>query len=251
MDVPAHSRVGGILKSCLSILYGSAILPLRDFIYPPVCLTCDAMLAAEEERVCARCWNGMPKIGPGHPVWAELAVRMNNEGAVRDFLSCYLFEQEGTLQQIVHLLKYGGMKSIGELLGREVGKRMLANPGFLSQDSLIPVPLNKLKQRERGYNQAEYICRGISRETRIPVRSSLIIRRRYTESQTGLDRDRRRENVRGAFVLNPDCRAFVEGRSFILVDDVITTGSTVNACARELMEHGAECVLAVSAALAA
>lgn len=247
----AHSRAGDIVRNCLGALYGSAILPLRDFVYPPVCLTCDAMLSVGEEKVCSRCWNGIPRIGPTHPVWSELAESLRREGAVREFLSCFLFEKEGTLKEIVHLLKYGGIKSLGERLGREVGRRMLVKPEFMAPDSLIPVPLNKLKQRERGYNQAEYICRGISAVTHIPVRTTLIVRRRYTESQTELDRDRRRENVRGAFALNPNCRWMVRDRLFILVDDVITTGSTLNACAGELLENGAGCVLAVSAALAA
>ena len=251
MVFPPHGRTRGILRNMLGAFYAGAILPLRDFIYPPVCLTCDSMLSGEEVKVCSRCWDGMPRIGASHPVWAELGARVREEGVLRDFLSCYLFEQEGTLHEIVHLMKYGGMTTIGELLGREVGKRIAETPEFVTADWLIPVPLYKLKKRERGYNQAEFICRGISRETRIPIRGSLLLRQRYTESQTGLDRDRRRENVSGAFVINPDDRPALEGRSFILVDDVITTGSTVNACARELMDHGAERVFAASAALAA
>jgi ComF family protein len=249
--VTAHKPAAGILKTCLSVLYRGAILPVRDFIYPPVCLTCDAMLAGGEERVCARCWNSIPGIEPGHPVWTELAAKLRAEGVVQDLLSCYLFEKEGKLQEILHLLKYKGMSSLGELLGREVGKRMLLNPEFRSPDSLIPVPLNKLKQRERGYNQADAICRGISAETRIRVEGSLLIRRRYTESQTELDRAQRRENVRGAFALSPKRAREVKGRCIVLVDDVITTGSTMSACASELLKNGAERVLAVSAALAA
>jgi ComF family protein len=131
---------------------------------------------------------------------------------------------------------------------------MLMNPGFLSPDFLVPVPLNKLKQRERGYNQVEFICRGISDVTRMMIERSLIVRKRYTQSQTELDRNRRRENVEGAFAVNPKNPAAASGaltgRSIVLVDDVITTGATVEACARELVAHGADRVLAVSAALA-
>jgi ComF family protein len=209
------------------------------------------MLVPGDQNICARCWAAIPEIGPAHPVWNEISAHLRSEGAVRELLSCYLFEKEGVLQQVVHLMKYGGMKSLGVRLGTEVGSRILTNPEFMSQDALVPVPLHKLKQRERGYNQAEYLCRGISAVTRIPVMSSLLLRKRYTESQTELDRNARKKNVSGAFVLNPKCREKIEGRSFILVDDVMTTGSTVNACARELLDHGAERVLALSAALAA
>jgi ComF family protein len=240
-----------LLKKYIGVLYTGAILPLCDFIYPPVCLTCDSMLAPGDEKICARCWSGIPEIGPAHPVWNELSGKFSSEGAVRDILSCYLFEKEGTLQQVIHLLKYSGIRSLGERLGVEVGRRMLLNPAFLSCDALVPVPLHKLKKRERGYNQAECICRGVAAQTHLPVRSSFLLRNRYTESQTELDKDARNENVRGAFVLNPACVSEVEGRSFILVDDVVTTGSTISACARVLLENGAERVLALSAALAA
>ena len=228
----------------------NVFVPLRDFVYPPVCLTCDTLLEGEEEKICARCWNAIPGVREGDPAWTGLRERLGAEGVVSDFFSCYLFEKEGTLKEIVHLMKYRGMSSLGERLGREVGKRMRAKPEFMSPESLIPVPLNRLKERERGYNQAEEVCRGISAETRLPVRSSYLIRRRYTESQTELDRDQRKENVRGAFVLRPGSRPALKGRTFILVDDVITTGSTVNACATVLLENGAGRVLAVSAALA-
>ncbi|HEY6191498.1 MAG TPA: ComF family protein [Bacteroidota bacterium] len=239
------------LRHRLGALSKSAILPLYDFIYPPVCLTCEAMLTPGEEKICARCWGGIPQVGPEHPVWSELCGQLRSEGAVGDILSCFLFEKEGALQQVLHLMKYGGMRSLGERLGEEVGRRMILNGHFLTHDALVPVPLHKLKQRERGYNQAEHICRGIYSKTRIPVSTSLLLRKRHTESQTELDRESRKRNVSGAFVLNPKCGGEVEGRSFILVDDVITTGSTVGACARVLLDHGAEQVLAVSAALAA
>lgn len=248
-------------------LLGNVFVSLRDFVYPPVCLTCESILESAAERICRRCWGSLQRIDRTHPVWKELQEKLKTEGIVTDFLSCYLFEKEGKLQEIVHLLKYGGKRSLGERLGREVGELMLKNPDFLSPDYLVPVPLNKLKQRERGYNQAECICRGISDVTRIPVERSLIIRRRYTQSQTELDRNRRRENVEGAFAVKmnkrvalPGNRANAEpaaiangavtGLSIVLVDDVFTTGATIEACARELVAHGAERVLAVSAALA-
>jgi len=255
----ARERVNALLKN--------VFVSLRDFVYPPVCLTCDSILENPVERICRSCWRSLRRIDRTHSVWMELQEKLKTEGVVTDFLSCYLFEKEGKLQEIVHLLKYGGKRSLGERLGREVGELMLLNPDFLSPDCLVPVPLNKLKQRERGYNQAQSICTGISEVTRIKIERSLIVRRRYTQSQTELDRSRRRENVEGAFAVNLDNRLALPGKrangepagiangtltglSIVLVDDVITTGATVEACARELVAHGAVRVLAVSAALA-
>ncbi len=239
-----------LARRCGGAMYRNILAPIRDFVYPPVCLTCDALLDADRERLCSPCWNSIPLVKEGDALWNELLRQLCADGLVADFSSCYLFQQEGVLQKVLHKLKYGGMKSLGGLLGREAGKRLLARPDFLSADAIIPVPLNRTKRRERGYNQAEEICFGISAVTNLPVSGSLLIRTRNTESQTGLDRTERMENVRGAFVVRPEARGEVEGRTLILVDDVITTGSTVAACAAELRRHGAEKVFAASAAIA-
>jgi ComF family protein len=177
-------------------------------------------------------------------------MKFKSEGVVRNFLSCYLFEKKGKMQEIVQLLKYGGIRSLGVRLGEEIGARIQENSEFLASDYLIPVPLHTLKRRERGYNQSEYLCRGISERTGIPVHTSLILRIRNTESQTHLNIEQRQENVGGAFAINPKQRMSVQGKSFIIVDDVITTGSTINACARVLRMAGAREVFVASAALA-
>jgi ComF family protein len=247
----ARRRSGRALNTWLAVLYRECALPLRDFVYPPLCLACDKKLDPGEEKVCARCWGSIPPISDTHPIWLEVAGNLRAQGFVGDLFARYLFEKEGTLQRIVHLLKYGGMTSIGELLGREAAKGMAARPEFLAGGALVPVPLHRVRERERGYNQAACICKGISAATGLPVDRTLLVRPRVTDSQTGLDRDERRKNVRGAFALHPKRRGGVEGRSFILVDDVITTGSTVNACAEVLLNAGAVRVLALSVALAA
>jgi ComF family protein len=231
-------------------MYRNILAPIRDFVYPPVCLTCDTLLEDDRERICAPCWNSIPLVRKGDALWDELRRTLCADGLVADFSSCYLFEQEGVLQKVLHQLKYGGMRSLGGLLGREAGKRLLGRPDFLSADAIIPVPLNRTKRRERGYNQAEEICSGISAVTKLFVSRSVLVRTRNTESQTGLDRTERMENVRGAFVMRPEARGEVGSRTLILVDDVITTGSTVAACAAELRRQGAEKVLVVSAAIA-
>ena len=169
---------------------------------------------------------------------------------VDDVLSCFLFEKEGKLQDIVHLLKYRGIKSVGVELGKTLGGYMMQDVRFMSADFLIPVPLHRLKLRERGYNQSEFLCKGISEVTHIPIHSSLIVRKKYTQSQTQLDLEERRKNVGDAFTVHERFLSEVKGKTFILVDDVITTGSTINACARGLVAHGAASVFAAAAALA-
>ena len=231
-------------------LFQNITIPVRDFVYPPVCLICDRYLNKSEEYVCASCWKQFSAIDSSHPAWKEISEKLTLEGSIESLLSCFLFEKEGALQHAIHLLKYEGMRTLGVKLGREIGFRMLVNPEFQKADGLIPIPLHALKRRERGYNQSEYICKGISEVTGIPVVSTFITRKKYTESQTQLNIDERRANVGDAFHIDTKCDAQINGKRFILVDDVITTGSTITACANILLQHEASSVLAASVALA-
>ena len=234
----------------LNSVYRHVVVPFQDFIYPPICFTCDQLLKDHEARVCSACWSSFTSLHPDDPTYTEIGEKFNADGMVQDFLACFLFEKEGKLQEIVHLLKYRGIKSLGVRLGREIGGRIQDKSEFASADYLIPVPLHKLKQRERGYNQSEYLCQGISEVTHIPTHASLIVRKKYTESQTKLNLLQRQENVGSAFAINPKHRSCVQGKSLIIVDDVITTGSTINACAKELVAAGASSVFAASVAIA-
>ena len=151
---------------------------------------------------------------------------------------------------MVHELKYSDMTSLGVELGRKVGERLHETLKSVKVDGLVPVPLHKIKQRERGYNQTEYICRGIESVTGVPVFPGLLQRTRYTESQTNLDIDQRRHNVAEAFCAKPTSRTDIPGKRWVIVDDVITTGATIAECARVLRTYGASGVIACSAALA-
>ncbi|MBI4810491.1 MAG: ComF family protein [Ignavibacteriales bacterium] len=185
-----------------------------------------------------------------HPTWLELKSKFDAESIVKDILSCYLFEKEGKLQEVIHLLKYRGVKSVGIMLGEDIGRKISVNNLFAGADYLIPVPLHKLKQRERGYNQSEFICKGISKITDIPINTTVVNRTKYTQSQTQLNLVERKENVGDAFKINEKVRHLVQGKTFLIVDDVITTGATINSCAKELLAAGASSILVASAALA-
>jgi ComF family protein len=224
--------------------------PIFDFVYPPVCSVCGRGLQDEDRFVCRTCWLSVPRIHERHPIWQELGGRVAQSSTVSDFTSCFLFEKDGALQTILHLLKYNEMSSIGLLLGRELAGPILENGGMREADCLLPVPLHKLKRRERGYNQADFICRGVSTVTGIPAYPQLLIRKRFTSSQTKLNSDERKKNVSEAFVVNPKFRSAVDGTRIIIVDDVITTGSTIFACAQELQRAGARAIYAASVALA-
>jgi competence protein ComFC len=222
--------------------------PLLDVLFPPACLSCKTLLSAQEKYVCSSCWATLERITSDHPLYGETRNKLLAEGAVSELYSCYLFHTEGVFQQLAHAMKYEGFVSIGLLFGREIGAAL--NEKQERADALIPIPLHKRKIRERGYNQAELIARGISDVTAIPVRTDLVRRTRYTQTQTKLHRDERKKNMEKAFEVPSELRAFAQDKRCILVDDVITTGATIHSCASELLQAGAASVIAVSAALA-
>jgi len=226
------------------------IEPVRDLICPPVCLTCDVLIDENVSRICEACWKGLLPADRRSRKWRETRRRFTRGTSLEDLLACYLLDRDGRLQEIIHQMKYRGKKSLGVELGRRLGEAIRRSPVFSSAHLLVPVPLHPLKERERGYNQSEYICRGVREVTGIPEDASLLLRTRYTETQTLLTVERRKTNVLGAFAVRPDGRRAVRGRRFIIVDDVITTGATVTACASVLRSHGAGALLAASVALA-
>jgi ComF family protein len=132
-------------------------------------------------------------------------------------------------------------------MGISMGKKMFGSEKY---DLIIPVPLHKGRMRERGYNQSYLISEGLSRVLNIPVKAGILIRSRYTDSQTTLSREGRIENVSGAFEIKSKHIPEIEGRRILLLDDVITTGSTTESCAKTLKENGAKTVTAVSLGIA-
>lgn len=226
------------------------LAPFVDFLYPPVCFLCSEGLDAAESVVCDRCWGMFTRADPAHPVWRELAGRAR-AGGVDEILACWLFEKEGTFREAVHLLKYRRARSVGARVGEELGRAVCAHPGFARADLLVPVPLHPARRRERTYNQSELLAEGIARATGIPVERSLLVRTGRAASQTLVGGGSRRANVAGAFAIDRARAALCAGKTCIVVDDVMTTGATLLACAELLRTraHAAR-VLGACAALA-
>jgi len=223
---------------------------LRDFIFPPLCFLCNQRLELHEDRVCISCWSSFIKVDASTPAYDELIERFKEEKVIDGFVSCYLFEKEGRFQEVIHLLKYRNIKSVGIKLGNEIGLK-IRNDSFMQDVRLVaPIPLHKLKLRERGYNQSIYLCKGIAEIVKVDVIPDLVLRKKYTQSQTKLNLEERKANVAEAFVLNPKYRDVVRHKSVLLVDDVITTGATIEAVAQGLKRSGADAIYAASAGLA-
>ncbi|HTY00285.1 MAG TPA: ComF family protein [Bacteroidota bacterium] len=182
-------------------------------------------------------------------VFQRTLLALTSDGSLDGMVAPFYFEKEGPLQQLIHKLKYGGMTRIGVLVGEEIAAGIAGHRGD-GNAVIVPVPLHRAKRRERGYNQSYFIGRGISRELGVPVREWALRREIYTRSQTTLDIIERAKNVEGAFRVPSRSVDALRGKTVLLVDDVITTGATIRACAAALREANVERIIACAAALA-
>lgn len=207
---------------------------LLHFLFPHVCETCGTDVLEPDHHLCLRCLASLPKTEfhfyPNNPVekifWGRLPVASAT--------AQYYFSKGSMMQHLMHQLKYRGNKELGIYLGRLMGYALASANRFRYVDALVPLPLFPAKERVRGYNQAAVLCEGIASVLQKPVLTNAVIRTTPTESQTKKNRVDRWQNMEGRFELqNP---AAVEHKHVLLVDDVVTTGATLEACGAILLE---------------
>lgn len=227
---------------------------LLNVFFPRTCASCGGDVPADgSHAVCDGCWAALPRwqglacVVCGLPLpdgGARCRDCRRRRRAFRFLRSAGVYE--GGLQRLVRRFKFGGRQDLSRPLGRLLADRWRDEPGLGPVDLVLPVPLHWFRERKRGYNQALVLARDFGRKTGLPVRGDVLARERATRPQTDLGRDERRENVEGAFrVRRPEA---VKGKTVLLVDDVCTTGATIEACARALKEAGARRVGALTAA---
>jgi ComF family protein len=209
---------------------------LDDFIsllYPRTCPACGNPLFKHEEVLCTYCLYHLPQTNfhmqEGNPVeqlfWGR--AELNHACAI------YFFQKGGKVQRLVHQFKYKGYKEIGIFLGKMYGSQLLQSPLYEGIQKVIPVPLHNSKKRKRGYNQSEQFAIGLAKSLNVEMDARSFIRIKATETQTRKTRFARWENVKEIFSVK-DPEKF-ENQHLLLVDDIITTGATIEACAYELL----------------
>lgn len=221
---------------------------LLKFFYPYNCEVCGRLLLENEEILCSYCYLDLPRTNfhqypEDNPVAEGFWGRVNISRA-----SSYFFFHKGSFYQVLlHRLKYEGQKQIGIVLGKNYATELAGSP-FLRADFIIPVPLYLSRQRKRGYNQSAMIGSGISEFSGIPLMNGILIRTCSTESQTRKNRFDRFLNMEGKFSVTDN--KYISGKHILLIDDVITTGSTLESCAQELLDEGCREISILSLAVA-
>ena len=206
-----------------------------NILYPRLCLSCSNVLHNTEHNICHNCLANLHltdfDIKSNNPVYNRLSAIVNIEKAT----ALFVFDKSGIVQELIHQLKYNNHQEIGKFFAETALDYLTENNFFNDIDYIVPVPLHPKKQQQRGYNQMTEFGRNLGNFFSIPYTENILLRQIYTESQTKKNALQRRENVSQAFkIANPEKYA---GKHFVIIDDVITTGATIEACAETILNN--------------
>lgn len=210
-------------------------IDLLHLFYPNLCLLCRTPLVEGEEQICLSCLCHLPYAEQAEGVSMKADQLFSGKFPFREAFAFLEYGKGSVARQLIHDLKYHDNKSLAYWLGRQAALALERTGNPIGQaDLLLPVPLHPRKERERGYNQAFWIASGLQSVWNLPVETEALQRTRYTQTQTlRSSNDSRRENVKGAFaVAHPE---HLQNKQIVLVDDVVTTGSTLEACAAAVL----------------
>ena len=230
--------------------------PLLDLLFPPLCHVCKAFIPeAGDLFICAECLKKIPfLVSPlctvcGTPFATE-AGHDHTCGACLSHSPIHICRSAtllgGPAQELIHRFKYGGRVHLCQPLGLLAAGALAPFCAEAAPDVIIPVPLHRKRLRQRGYNQSQLIGKVLEKQWRVPQEVGNLRRLRWTEPQTSLDANHRARNVKGAFGVREPKR--LEGKRVLLVDDVLTTGSTMRACVEALREAEVAAIFAVTVA---
>lgn len=221
---------------------------ILNLFYPRVCAACGETLLKDEETVCLKCRFTMPKTGyelnPDNPLAQKFYGRVRFHAVT----ACFFFAKTGKVQHLIHELKYKGNKEAGVFLGQQLGESIKEAPLFQGIEYLIPVPLHPKREKQRGYNQSLMIAQGIHEVTGIAIGDKYLIRAVHTSTQTKKSADERFKNVKDIFEVRFSNE--LENKHILLIDDVLTTGATLEACAHQLENIPGITISAATAACA-
>ena len=207
--------------------------PLLTLFFPKVCCCCGKHLHAKLQHICLSCRNSLPKTNFHLQQENPLQKLFWGRIPFHNVLSYYKFVDSGKIRRLIHHFKYKGMKEIGLTVGNMYGKELMAASSLEEVDCIVPVPLHKKKQKIRGYNQSHFFADGLSQSCGIECYKHAVEKSEHTASQTKKGRYKRWTNVSSSFqIVQPEK---LENKHVLLVDDVLTTGATIEACGQKIL----------------
>lgn len=206
---------------------------LLDLFFPPVCAGCDSLLLQSESVICTRCRHEIPLTCHHLQSQNEAASKFFGRVPAQAVVAFMYFHKKGVVREMIHKLKYKGREEVGTAVGHWFSADLKATPAAFANE-IVPVPLHPKKLRQRGYNQVTTFGRALSESMQIPLNESLLVRNFYSKTQTSKNLWGRSELKRSLF--RAEFSEQDHGKHFLLIDDVLTTGSTLEACSRALLE---------------
>ena len=205
---------------------------LSELLFPPICAACGTHLFEKEVEICQMCIRRLPRTHfERQPHDNVISAIMWGRCKIELSFALFFYKKEERVQELLHDIKYRGNKRLGEELGRQLAKTILKSE-VDAFAAIIPIPLHPNKQRKRGFNQAEVIANGIAEILEIPVNTYNVYRNTHTSSQTKKGRFERWQNVENIFSIRNE--EALKNQHILLIDDVITTGSTLEACVNQI-----------------
>ena len=207
---------------------------LLDLISPRLCVVCGNRLAVTEETLCSKCYLHLPRTDFANDLYENMMAKLFwGQIKLEKATALFYYEPHAETAQILYELKYKNHPEIGVVMGRMMAKELMKSGLFEDIDALVPVPLAKKREHERGYNQSLELAKGVCEVTGLPIANLVIRRTKFVGSQTKRGRWERNENVEHVFELVDDN---ISDQHLLLIDDVVTTGATVIACAKEMQK---------------
>lgn len=212
------------------------IADFAHLIFPHNCEGCGTDAIQQHDFLCMKCIAQLPETGfeniDENPIEKIFYGRLNIQNAT----AAFYFSKQSLIQHLLHQLKYRGNKEAGYFLGKMLGYQLSKSQKFKDIDTIIPLPLNPKKELKRGYNQAAIIAEGVISIFKKSLETKAVIRTVFTETQTHQNRINRWKNMDGVFaVINPKA---IEAKHVLLIDDIITTGATLDACGNTILKSG-------------
>ena len=206
-----------------------------DLISPRLCVVCGNRLAVTEETLCSKCYLHLPRTDFANDLYENVMAKLFwGQIKLEKATALFYYEPHAETAQILYELKYKNHPEIGVVMGRMMAKELMKSGLFEDIDALVPVPLAKKREHERGYNQSLELAKGVSEVTHLPIANQVVRRTKFVDSQTHRGRWERNENVEGVFELVDGDS--LSGKHVLLIDDVVTTGATIIACAQEMQK---------------